>query len=122
MIRLFLSSSTCDSLSQMDDQSLVYTLDEALSAVEFGNFQGLVLFYAGLGWFADAMEIMLLSFVGPTVKSEWGLSSSEEGLLTTVVFAGMLLGAYLWGLISDNYGRRHMSFLSTSSYKVVPSS
>ncbi|KAF3436694.1 hypothetical protein FNV43_RR19441 [Rhamnella rubrinervis] len=103
-------------LSQMDDQSLVYTLDEALSATEFGNFQGLVLFYAGLGWFADAMEIMLLSFVGPTIKSEWGLSSREEGLLTTVVFAGMLLGAYLWGLISDNYGRRHMSFLSTSSY------
>ena len=95
----------------MDDQSLVYTLDEALSAIEFGNFQRLVLFYAGLGWFADAMEIMLLSFVGPTVKSEWGLSSSEEGLLTTVVFAGMLLGAYLWGLISDNYGRRHISFL-----------
>lgn len=97
----------------MDEQEgLVYTLDEALSATEFGNFQGLVLFYAGLGWFADAMEIMLLSFVGPTVKSDWGLSSTEEGLLTSVVFAGMLLGAYLWGLISDNYGRRHIVFFS----------
>lgn len=91
---------------QQSHGGLVYTVDEALSAMEFGKFQTLVLVYAGLGWFADAMEIMLLSFVGPAVKSHWGLSSTEEGLLSTVVFAGMLLGAYLWGLISDTYGRR----------------
>lgn len=92
------------------DGGLVYTVDEALSAMEFGKFQKLVLLYAGLGNFVDAMEIMLLSFTGPSVKSQWGLSSTEEGLLTTVVFAGMLLGATLWGLVSDAYGRR-MGFL-----------
>ncbi|KAJ0090863.1 hypothetical protein Patl1_14009 [Pistacia atlantica] len=98
----------------MEDGRPVYTLDEALSAMRFGKFQGLVLAYAGLGWVSEAMEIMILSFVGPAVKSKWGLSSSEESLLTTVVFAGMLLGAYSWGLISDNYGRRKC-FLSIAS-------
>ncbi|XVF19135.1 hypothetical protein REPUB_Repub11eG0083000 [Reevesia pubescens] len=91
----------------MDNQDLgLYTLDEALESVGFGKFQGLVLVYAGLGWFAEAMEIMILSFIGSAVKTEWGLSSGQESLLTTVVFAGMLIGAYSWGLISDNYGRR----------------
>ncbi|XP_031261110.1 organic cation/carnitine transporter 7-like [Pistacia vera] len=113
-------SNSCEANSKllsfiwMEDGRPVYTLDEALSAMRFGKFQGLVLAYAGLGWVSEAMEIMILSFVGPAVKLKWGLSSSEESLLTTVVFAGMLLGAYSWGLISDNYGRRKC-FLSIAS-------
>ncbi|KAM7480722.1 hypothetical protein LguiB_005305 [Lonicera macranthoides] len=90
----------------MGDETLVYTLDEALSTIGFGKFQGLVLVYAGLGWVAEAMEMMLLSFVGPALETEWGLSSGEESMISTVVFAGMLLGAYSWGLVSDTYGRR----------------
>ncbi|KDP45839.1 hypothetical protein JCGZ_17446 [Jatropha curcas] len=90
----------------MDEYGLEYTLDEALVAVGFGKFQGLVLLYAGLGLFAEAMEIMILSFVGLAIETEWGLSSSQKSLLTSVVFAGMLIGAYSWGLISDNMGRK----------------
>lgn len=88
------------------DHEQFYTLDEALTEVGFGKFQAWVLCYAGLGSMAEAMEVMILSFVGPAVKSDWGLSSTQETLITTVVFAGMLLGAYSWGVISDNFGRR----------------
>ncbi|KAL6575301.1 hypothetical protein OROMI_012586 [Orobanche minor] len=90
---------------------LYYTLDEALDMVGFGKFQALVLSYAGLGAMAEAMEVMILSFIGSSVKSEWGLSSGQQSLITTVVFAGMLIGAYLWGFISDNYGRRAWNLL-----------
>ncbi|XAR50714.1 hypothetical protein NMG60_11005114 [Bertholletia excelsa] len=90
-----------------------YTLDGALSTLGFGKSQGLALAYAGLGWLSEAMEIMILSFIGPVVKSEWGLSSAEESLITTVVFAGMLVGAYSWGFISDTYGRTK-SFLGVA--------
>ena len=38
----------------------MYTLDDALASAGFGKFQFLVLAYAGLGWFAEAMEIMIL--------------------------------------------------------------
>jgi len=43
-----------------DEDQLVYTLDDALASAGFGKFQFLVLAYAGLGWFAEAMEIMIL--------------------------------------------------------------
>lgn len=84
----------------------VYTLDEALMAVGFGKFQYGILVYAGMGWVAEAMEIMLLSFVGTAVQELWDLSSKQVSLITTVVFLGMLVGAYSLGLISDKYGRR----------------
>eukprot|EP00268_Persea_americana_P061107 TRINITY_DN7680_c0_g1_i6.p1 TRINITY_DN7680_c0_g1~~TRINITY_DN7680_c0_g1_i6.p1 ORF type:complete len:108 (+),score=26.51 TRINITY_DN7680_c0_g1_i6:213-536(+) len=99
----------------MGEGSSTYTVDEALVAMGFGKFQGLVLAYAGMGWVAEAMEMMLLSFVGPAVQSEWGLSSHEESLITSAVFAGMLVGAYSWGIVSDKHGRRHMIISSLSA-------
>lgn len=80
--------------------------EEAIYAIGFGKFQGFILVYAGLGWISEAMEMMLLSIVGVSIQSEWGLSPGEESLLTSVVFAGMLVGAYFWGIMSDAYGRR----------------
>ncbi|PIN12686.1 Synaptic vesicle transporter SV2 (major facilitator superfamily) [Handroanthus impetiginosus] len=83
-----------------------YTVDEALSSVGFGTFQGVALAFAGIGSFSDAMEVSLLSFIGPAIKSEWSISPTQESLLSTTVFAGMLIGAYFWGFMSDAYGRR----------------
>ncbi|PIN23867.1 hypothetical protein CDL12_03413 [Handroanthus impetiginosus] len=98
----------------MEDGTKTYTVDEALVTIGFGNFQVFVLIYAGMGWISEAMEMMLLSFVGPAVQSVWGLSSREESLITSIVFAGMLVGAYSWGIVSDISGRRK-GFLITAT-------
>ncbi|KAG2536464.1 organic cation/carnitine transporter 7-like isoform X2 [Panicum virgatum] len=90
-----------------------YTTDDALTVMGFGKFQALVLAYAGMGWVAEAMEVMLLSFLGPVVREEWNVSPQDESILSSVVFAGMLIGAFTWGFISDRYGRRTVLLLST---------
>ncbi|WVZ59891.1 hypothetical protein U9M48_009979 [Paspalum notatum var. saurae] len=92
--------------SDCDANMATYTTDDALTRMGFGRFQALVLVYAGMGWVAEAMELMLLSFLGPFIREEWNVSSDSESLLSSVVFAGMLLGACVWGFLSDNYGRR----------------
>ncbi|XXG59230.1 hypothetical protein AAC387_Pa04g1348 [Persea americana] len=99
-------------LKEMGNDRSAYTVDEALTAMGFGKFQVLGLIYAGMGWLTEAMEMMLLSFIGPTVQSEWGLSSYEESLISSAVFAGMIVGAYLWGIFSDNYGRKKGFFVT----------
>ncbi|CAD6205909.1 unnamed protein product [Miscanthus lutarioriparius] len=83
-----------------------YTTDDALTLIGFGKFQALVLAYAGMGWLTEAMEVMLLSFLGPVVREEWNVSPQDESLLSSVVFAGMLIGACARGFISDRYGRK----------------
>ena len=35
---------------------------------------------------ADAMELMLLSVLGPAVKCQWGLSTAEEAAITSVSY------------------------------------
>ncbi|KAJ0735315.1 putative major facilitator, sugar transporter, major facilitator superfamily [Helianthus annuus] len=102
----------------MGDEGQRYSVDDALAAVGFGKFQILVLAYAGMGWISEAMEMMLLSFVGPALQSAWNLSSHQESMITSVVFAGMLVGAYSWGVVSDKHGRRN-GFLITATVTCV---
>ncbi|CAL1373886.1 unnamed protein product [Linum trigynum] len=97
----------------MADQRAGYSVDEALLALGFGKFQTLIFLYAGMGWLTEAMEMMILSFIGPAVKSVWNLSANQETLISVVVFAGMLIGAYSWGAVSDKLGRRN-GFLFTA--------
>ncbi|KAJ7302322.1 hypothetical protein JRQ81_000036 [Phrynocephalus forsythii] len=59
---------------------------------------------------AEAMEMMLLSFVGPAVEQLWDLSPRQESAISSVVFAGMMIGAYSWGVLSDSKGRRYDFF------------
>ncbi|KAL6850465.1 hypothetical protein ACP4OV_021092 [Aristida adscensionis] len=91
---------------EMEDGVSTYTLDEALMSLGFGKFHAFVLAYSGMAKISEAMEMMLLSFIGQSVQAEWELSAQAESLITSVVFVGVLVGAYAWGIVSDNHGRR----------------
>eukprot|EP01101_Sappina_pedata_P005667 TRINITY_DN2650_c0_g1_i1.p1 TRINITY_DN2650_c0_g1~~TRINITY_DN2650_c0_g1_i1.p1 ORF type:complete len:118 (-),score=28.34 TRINITY_DN2650_c0_g1_i1:108-461(-) len=95
-----------DQANLRDDLSSSMTCEDAIEKVGFGRFQILMLFFAGFCWIGDAIELMLLSFLSRSVRCEWDLTSTQEAMISTVVFIGMLVGAWLWGQISDNYGRR----------------
>ena len=84
----------------------VFTVDEAINKMGFGPFQVLITVFCGLLWVADAMELMLLSILSPIVKCQWDLSSTEEALITSVVFLGVMVGAVFWGFMCDLIGRK----------------
>eukprot|EP00736_Rhodelphis_marinus_P011399 Rmarinus@m.2383 len=87
--------------------NLECTVDELIEEhVGFGRFQWRLMFINGACWMADAMEMMLLSFLSVEVGCIWELTEWEEAFITTSVFIGMCAGAATWGLISDKYGRR----------------
>uniref|UniRef100_UPI003AAAC3B1 synaptic vesicle 2-related protein-like isoform X1 n=1 Tax=Centroberyx gerrardi TaxID=166262 RepID=UPI003AAAC3B1 len=83
-----------------------FTVEEAVEAIGFGKFQWKLSILTGLSWMADAMEMMLLSILAPQLHCEWRLPSLQVALLTSVVFLGMGISSFLWGKISDSYGRK----------------
>ncbi|GAA0153735.1 secondary carrier transporter [Lithospermum erythrorhizon] len=95
--------------------SALFTLDEALGTIGTGKFNVVALLFAGIGFASISVEMMIQSLIGPVVQSEWGLSSSEESMLATLIFAGMFVGAYFFGFVSDAYGRRTSTIGSTMS-------
>ena len=49
------------------------------------------------------------------VRCQWGVSPAQESLLTSVVFAGTMAGAYSWGVLGDAKGRR-VGFFATAMF------
>lgn len=88
------------------------TFNQAIEQVGFGRFQRKLMVICGLGWAADAMEVLLISFAIPAIGEEWSLDAGQKGLLGTAIFLGMLAGAWFWGRLSDLIGRK-VGFIST---------
>jgi MFS transporter, putative metabolite:H+ symporter len=92
--------------------------EEALAGVGYGTFQRKLLLICGLGWAADAMEVLLVSFAMPSMAAEWSLSKAQTGLLATAIFIGMLAGALFWGRLADRVGRRVCFMLTIAFYSL----
>jgi putative MFS transporter len=88
------------------------TFEDAIEHAGYGRFQNRLMVICGLGWAADAMEVLLISFALPSIGKEWGLTTAQLGLLGTAIFLGMLAGAWVWGRLSDLIGRK-TGFIST---------
>ena len=88
------------------DTTRTVTVQEAVDRIGFGRFQKRLLGVCGVTWAADAAEVLLLGFALPSIISEFGLTPTQGGLTVTATFAGMLVGAWFWGTISDYIGRR----------------
>lgn len=84
------------------------SVSAALNAIGMGPVQWWLLVFCGCAWACDAFEAMLLSYLGPSVKCAWAeeVTPALESALSSVVFLGMLVGVYCFGLFADAFGRR----------------
>ncbi|HWM29688.1 MAG TPA: MFS transporter [Woeseiaceae bacterium] len=57
------------------------------------------------GWMLDGMDVMLFSFVMPTLIVLWGISQGEAGLLGTTTLLFSAFGGWMAGLAADRFGR-----------------
>ncbi|GII26374.1 MFS transporter [Planosporangium mesophilum] len=81
-------------------------IQEAIDEAGFGRFQRRLFLVCGVTWAADAAEILLLSFALPGIAREFHLTPPAAGVVVTSTFAGMLVGAWFWGVMADRVGRR----------------
>ena len=90
------------------------TVDSALERIGMGRVQASVLLATGLTWSGDAMELGVMAFLVPVLKDEWDMPQAVADTIASMVFAGMLIGALGWGLLSDSHGRRFVWLITTA--------
>src|SRR5580693_61886 len=57
------------------------------------------------GWMLDGMDVMVYSFVLPTLIAIWHMSKGQAGLLGTSALLLSSVGGWLAGLAADRWGR-----------------
>ncbi|CCF27450.1 MFS transporter [Leuconostoc citreum] len=65
-----------------------------------------LLLIVGTAWMIDALDVAILSFMMPLIKTEWTLNETQLGLVGAMTSFGMLIGALLCGKLSDRFGRK----------------
>jgi VNT family MFS transporter (synaptic vesicle glycoprotein 2) len=91
------------------DRGVYDDYEEILQVIGFGPFQLFLSLILGATVAADAIEVLSISYIMQFLRlpSSFHISSAQSGSLSAIVFVGMLLGGYVWGVLADVIGRRN---------------
>jgi len=67
-----------------------------------------LLFIHGFGWFFDAMDVGIVTFVMVALAKDWHLKPDQLGLIGSSGLAGMFIGALVSGVVADYFGRKRV--------------
>src|SRR5262249_56693091 len=87
------------------------------------RFQWLVVIALGVTWALDGLEVTIVGALGSVLEEPGtlGLSATQVGLAGTVYIAGALLGALLFGHLTDRHGRKRLFLITLSLYVLATS-
>ena len=87
-----------------------------LDRLPWARFHWLVVLGLGVSWILDGIEIQLVSASG--FKDTLGMTSEDVGFTGTVYLIGQVVGALVFGRLTDRWGRKKLFILTLAIYLV----
>jgi MFS family permease len=107
----------------MDERGQVFTTDipARLDRLPFGRFHWLVVTALGITWILDGLEVTLVGSLSPAIAGPNGLNLTAQqiGWTGSVYILGAVLGALVFGRLTDTYGRRRLFTVTVLVYLVA---
>uniref|UniRef100_A0A8C1Y0C2 Synaptic vesicle glycoprotein 2C n=1 Tax=Cyprinus carpio TaxID=7962 RepID=A0A8C1Y0C2_CYPCA len=91
---------------EADEEELAQQYELIIQECGHGRFQWQLFFVLGLALMSDGVEVFVVGFVLPSAETDMCVPNSGAGWLGSVVYLGMMVGAFFWGGLSDKVGRR----------------
>ncbi|XP_016109985.1 synaptic vesicle glycoprotein 2C-like [Sinocyclocheilus grahami] len=91
---------------EADEEELAQQYELIMQECGHGRFQWQLFFVLGLALMSDGVEVFVVGFVLPSAETDMCVPNSGAGWLGSVVYLGMMVGAFFWGGLSDKVGRR----------------
>lgn len=96
--------------------------ETAIAATGYGRFNYLLLLVSVPCCIGTVFETTTMSYVLPSAECDLRLSLVDKGTLNAVTYVGMITSAFLWGFLSDTYGRKRLlvyGFLLDATFNVL---
>jgi MFS family permease len=92
-----------------------------LDRLRWGRFHWLVVAALGITWVLDGLEVTLAGAVSTALKESPALrlTDAEVGASASAYLAGAVIGALLFGWLTDLLGRRKLFFITLGLYLVA---
>ena len=92
-----------------------------LDRLPWSRFHRLVVMALGVTWILDGLEVTLVGSLSAVIARPEGLNLSEAqiGLTATAYVAGAVLGALVFGYLTDRFGRKRLFTVTVAVYLVA---
>lgn len=80
--------------------------ERAIELTGYGKFHYILLTVCGFVSTSEEMDVISMSFILPSAQCDLNLSTQSKGWLNSIIFIGMMAGAYAWGSVADSLGRK----------------
>jgi len=92
----------------------VMTVDDVLTLKGggFGRFQWILWTVTGFAWSFHCLDVFSVQYLSTALGPIFNLTKLEKSLIAVTTFSGWAVGAYVWGVLADKYGRRRLLLLS----------
>ena len=89
-----------------------------LDRLPWSRFHLLVVVALGVTWILDGLEVTIVGAVGPVLQSPetLGLSATQVGSTASAYVVGAVIGALLFGWLTDRFGRRFVFYVTLAVY------
>src|SRR4051794_22989461 len=104
----------------MSEPAQVFSTDipARLDRLPFSRFHWLVVAALGATWILDGLEVTLVGALSPAIAGPQGLGldAQQVGLTGSAYILGAVLGALLFGRLTDTFGRRRLLTVTVGVY------
>lgn len=92
-----------------------------LDRLPWSHFHTLVVVALGVTWILDGLEVTIVGALSPAISSEngLGLDAFQVGLLGSAYTGGAVLGALVFGRLTDRLGRKRLFSITVLVYLVA---
>ena len=87
-----------------------------LDSRSVGTYQKLIIFLCFLIVVMDGFDVVIMGFVGPSLKEAWNLSNNDLAPVLSAALFGLTFGALAAGPVGDRFGRRKVLIVSVFTF------
>ncbi|KAM3939566.1 synaptic vesicle glycoprotein 2C [Leptodactylus fuscus] len=103
-----------ESERKADEEELAQQYELIIQECGHGRFQWTLFFVLGMALMADGVEVFVVGFVLPSAETDMCIPDSGSGWLGSIVYLGMMAGAFFWGGLADKVGRKQSLLICMS--------